>query len=441
MEMNIEKIVVLFGEINNVSVKKSFLIKKSCSEEINKIVSEINGLSNILGVPEPIVEYGNKKLVSLINKSITSSINVSRNLSRPLRKLVFTEKEKRYKFIDKTRCSKNLQQKNKIFVGFDIGGTFVKSAAFNNRRIISDSCQRAVVPLNRNEAVPFLIKLFLKTIKGLNKNNIAGVGIGIPGFAVSGTIVKMSNLPSWHGLTIVQSMGKELFGLLDRKIPVLVDNDANLAGLRNAIKFKKPNSITLTIGTGVGGGVVVDNKIFHGESGAAGEMHFVLPFIKDRLVPEISCSCGVKSLCIESLCSSRGIVIRTVKLWKKSADKNKSNVLTKIVSRVNNQGTIKNDDCRMIAELAVNGNRIANDVFKETAELLFEGMKYLHKITGINEYVLTGGVVQGKTGTLLQKHINAKIKINKNIKLTIAKDKNTAGAEGAAMLAETRGEH
>ena len=154
----------------------------------------------------------------------------------------------------------------KAYIGVDIGGTTITAGGFINNILIdkdqveteSDRCQ--------DEILSSLFEVIGKVFKG----NIAGIGIGVPGYLdiPKGEIILINNIPSFSGLNISQKVSDYF------NVPVNINNDANCFVLgegkfREGSKFN--NVVGLTLGTGLGGGIVVEGKVASGIFGGAGE--------------------------------------------------------------------------------------------------------------------------------------------------------------------------
>ncbi|MFA5857692.1 MAG: ROK family protein [Elusimicrobiota bacterium] len=440
----VNKIKVLISGVNR-KITKTFYLENKLGN-IDGIISELNSYANLFGQNMPVVVEGNPKTVDSLNHRIRTSPYVSRLLSRPLIKLIPVSKTKSGGVSLNRRKKvgvKHTSRGGKVYsVGIDVGGTFIKCLVLRNSIPVSSSFTKIVTPKKRGDIVLNLAKLVDTAMLGLDKQRLRGIGIGIPGFAENGRIEKLSNLTAWNGLELERSLSKIL--AQDYGYPLVnvwIDNDANLAGLRNAVRLKKPGSITFTVGTGVGGGIVSNYKIFHGITGAAGEMHLrITGFegVKD------ACTCGIKDGCIESVCSSRGIVLSFTDEWfefvqANSGSKSKSSddVLSKIAVRVRNTGVITNKDCREIDVAAQKGCVPAKKVMYATAKNFVIAIEYLYKLTGIKDYIFSGGVVQGLLGEYMRKELSFRKLTQCGIKTFIVSDADTAGAEGAALFAWT----
>ncbi len=187
--------------------------------------------------------------------------------------------------------------------GVDLGGTTVKIAYFDQEGNMLTNWE---IPTNRADGGDHILPDIAAAIQGyiekenIDRNSLIGIGIGVPGPVNNeGVVNKCVNL-GWGMVNIPETLGK-LTGL-----PVQAGNDANVAALGEAWKGGGQgcrNMVFATLGTGVGGGIVVDGKIIHGVHGAGGEIgHLTLnKYELDH------CGCG-KCGCAEQYCSATGIV-------------------------------------------------------------------------------------------------------------------------------------
>lgn len=186
-------------------------------------------------------------------------------------------------------------------IGIDIGGTNTDMGLVREDGKIID---RRNIPTNRYTELPPYIKDMMAEITGMMKDNdvesIDGIGIGAPnGNFYTGCVDNAPNLT----IKGVLDFQKEIHQYMD--VPVVLSNDANAAAYGELVyggAKGMQHFIMFTLGTGVGSGIVVDGKLVHGSTGAAGELGHNI------LIPEgRQCSCGRKG-CLEAYTSARGIV-------------------------------------------------------------------------------------------------------------------------------------
>ena len=188
--------------------------------------------------------------------------------------------------------------------GIDIGGTTVKCGLFTTEGELLEKWEiKTRTEENGKAILPDVAETILKKMeeKGIAKADVIGVGVGVPGPVVKEREVQVAVNLHW-GRTMLADVLEELLG----QIPVKVGNDANVAALGEMWKGGgegTQNLIMATLGTGVGGGIIVDGKIVTGAHGAGGEIGHACVDPEETE----SCNCGNKG-CLEQLASATGIV-------------------------------------------------------------------------------------------------------------------------------------
>ena len=202
--------------------------------------------------------------------------------------------------------------------GIDLGGTtakiglFTTSGALLEKREVATDTSNAGEHILENLAAAVLGKMKEQSIQ---PEQVEGVGIGVPGPVLDSSIVPIvcANLGGWGE----RNVSAQLSGLLDG-LKVLVGNDANVAALgeiwMGAAKGAK-NAVMVTLGTGVGGGVVVNGKVIDGVHGAGGEIGHITVNRHETAV----CGCGKRG-CLEQYSSATGVVRCMKKLLDENPD-------------------------------------------------------------------------------------------------------------------------
>jgi glucokinase len=240
----------------------------------------------------------------------------------------------------------------KLAVGIDIGGTNSKFGfADKDGNIVAQSRMKTQ---GFKDVGSFLVEL-KKQIEALYPaDDVVGIGVGAPNANFyNGTIENPPNLP-WKGVLPFAEEAEKIF---DKKC--VITNDANAAALGEMVFGKAKNMkdfVVLTVGTGLGSGIIINGELVYGKHGLAGELGHTLVNAHGR-----SCACG-KVGCLETYVSATGIR-RTV--YKLLADYTDPSVLR----------SISYDDLstRTITEAAANGDKIAIEAFEYTGRIL--GMK------------------------------------------------------------------
>ena len=154
-----------------------------------------------------------------------------------------------------------------LYIGVDIGGTSIVAALFSQ----SEMLDKADIPAGAERPAMEIMDSLFQVIRKVMKENVAGIGIGMPGFmdAESGEVLFINNIPSFNGFSVKKAVEKEF------ALPVFQSNDANCFALGEAwfgaAKSYK-NVVGITLGTGMGGGIIINRKIHTGLAGGAGEV-------------------------------------------------------------------------------------------------------------------------------------------------------------------------
>ena len=205
---------------------------------------------------------------------------------------------------------------NKYYIGIDLGGTYIKGGIVNEKGEIL-VCDKTPTEVEKGDkGVAANIAKLANTLleaKGLNINDVEGLGIGSPGMidSAAGNVVYANNL-GWENFRICDELSRLLGG-----IKVKIGNDANVAAL-GEVKFgaaRNYNSaVMITLGTGVGGGVVIDGKLVEGNMGAGAELgHIVIVKGGEQ------CSCGRKG-CFEAYSSATALIRDTKRAMEAHPD-------------------------------------------------------------------------------------------------------------------------
>ncbi len=310
----------------------------------------------------------------------------------------------------------------KYYLGIDIGGTFIKGAVVDDRGDIlcSDKVPTETAAGAKHVAqnIAALCRSLMKSA-ALTESDVVGVGMGVPGMidGASGTVVYANNL-GWRDFRIAEKLG-ELIAL-----PVKIANDANAAALGET-KFgsgkKYSSTVLLTLGTGVGGGIVIGGKLLEGNRGAGAELgHSVIVASGEK------CTCGRRG-CLEAYASATALIRDTKRAM--NAD---------LASPMWELGTLS----------AVNG-KTAFDYYERDAGAKRVVDNYIKMLAcGIvnianelrPEAVILGGGVCAQGDNLivpLQKLVDEEIyagNIGPQVKIIVAELGNNAGCLGGAAL-------
>jgi glucokinase len=263
---------------------------------------------------------------------------------------------------------------DRTVIGVDLGGTNLRTAIVGSDGEILDKHKEAT------KAADGWVKVVARLIDNIKRQleigakmgtEVFAVGVGAPGVILvdKGIVVKSPNFPDWNNLPLKAELEKAL------KIPVYIENDANAAALGEKWRGAGRNiksMIHLTLGTGVGGGIILDNKIWHGADGMAGEIGHM------TLIPDgRQCTCG-NTGCLETYASARGIV----QSFREELEKQKlpaAEVLKEVTSE-------------KVYQAAREGDAVARRVMKDMGRMLGIGIASLINIFNPERVVIGGGV-------------------------------------------------
>ena len=293
--------------------------------------------------------------------------------------------------------------------GIDLGGTTVKIAYFDENGTLLQKWEIPTVTANGGRQIlPDIAASIRDFIDGnqINESAILGLGIGVPGpVSGKGVVNKCINL-GWG----VFNIAEELSALTG--FPVKAGNDANVAALGEYWKGGGQgcdNMVFATLGTGVGGGIVIEGKLLHGAHGSGAEIgHMVL-----NRGETAACGCG-KHGCVEQYCSATGIV------------------------RLAGLHGMHDVSCKDIFDAAKAGDKVALEVMDEYYEYLGEFLGTLCSVIDPEVVVLGGGV--SKAGQMLLTGVEPYFHkyvfhAASQVKFALASLGNDAGAYGAFKLA------
>jgi len=301
-------------------------------------------------------------------------------------------------------------QSTGVAVGLDIGGTFIKAGLVNRQGQVLYAEQ---VPCPATSGPPAIIEAAVtiigRLLKQISRDQISGVGVGSAGQIdyQSGRVVSATdNIPGWGGTPLGAELSKRL------GLPVLVDNDANVAALGEAIFGAARGaavSVTLTLGTGVGGGIVINGNILRGAHHIAGNLgHLKLS------LDGPACTCGQQG-CLESYVSSRAILERA------------ANLMDRPVNSIAD-----------IAAAAQAGNQPAKEVLHQTGYYLGAGISNIINLVDPDITVLAGGIAQ--SGQLLLQGVAEAVgqftlpPANKESRIELSSQSQYAGIIGSSCL-------
>ncbi|HWO77632.1 MAG TPA: ROK family glucokinase [Bacillus sp. (in: firmicutes)] len=310
----------------------------------------------------------------------------------------------------------------KILIGIDLGGTTTKIGMFSEMGELLNKWEIPTdVSNNGKRIVPSIAKSIEEKLHDLHieKKQVIGVGVGAPGsvHVETGLIFEAVNL-GWKQFPLKAELEKTV------GIRATIDNDANCAALgemwMGAGKGSK-DMVCVTLGTGVGGGVITNRQVVHGIKGAGGEIGHM------TIVPEngFSCNCG-KTGCLETVASATGIV----RLAKQHLESFTGETLI-------DQAALS---AKSIFEAAEKGDTLANQIVEKVAFYLGLALSHLGNTLNPEKIVIGGGV--SRAGNTLLEPVNQYFRkftfptVQESTDLSIATLGNDAGIYGAAWLAQ-----
>ena len=285
--------------------------------------------------------------------------------------------------------------------GVDIGGTTVKMGLFTVDGKVTDKWE---IPTRKEENGKYILE------------DIAGLGIGVPGpVKEDGTVLKCANL-GWGVFNVADTV-RELTGIENVK----VGNDANVAALGEMWQGGGKgynNLVMVTLGTGVGGGVILGGKILTGSNGAGGEIGHIRVNYEEKDV----CGCG-KTGCLEQYASATGVV----RLAKKALEKKEKKT------------TLVADDlsAKAVFDAAKAGDELAMDIVEKFGFYLGMALAHISQVIDPEVFVIGGGVA--RAGQIIIDEVSKNYEENvmfalKNKAFKMAELGNDAGIYGSARM-------
>ncbi len=311
--------------------------------------------------------------------------------------------------------------KNYVF-GIDVGGTTIKCGLFSTRGELLDKWE---IKTNKENNGSQIISDIATTVKAkceeknIELSEVEGIGLGVPGPVNNEGIVVIAVNLGWEQ----KNAKDELEALVG--IPVAVANDANVAALGElwlGAASGSKDAIMFTLGTGVGGGVIIDGKVVAGVHGAGGEIGHVTVVIDGGN----SCNCG-KTGCLETVASATGIVRETVKYLTASDEP----------STLRDLETIEAKD---VFDAAKANDEVALKMVDQLGRYIGVAAANLAATTDPQKFIIGGGV--SKAGQILIDHIVKHYEVFtfgpiKSTEFVLAELGNDAGIVGSAYLAKT----
>jgi glucokinase len=315
----------------------------------------------------------------------------------------------------------------RYFIGVDLGGTNIKFGIVSERGKI---LQKGLLPAQADRGRKAILNNMNKAVRESlafareKKIKVKGIGVGSPGTVNlnSGKIEgSCPNLPQMVNVNLKRWLSRSF------KFPIYVDNDANVMALAEskfgAAKGYK-DALCLTLGTGIGGGIILDGKLFHGSNFAGAEFGHMTICYNGR-----KCNCGGIG-CLEMYASAPAMV-RDAK-WR--LRRSRESIIRKLIQEDQSKITTE-----VVFEAERRGDVLASEVVKQACAYLGAGIASAVNLLNPQVVVIGGGVSEG--GQSFIRRIEKEVKkrafpsATKNLKAVKAKLGNDAGFIGAAMLA------
>lgn len=318
---------------------------------------------------------------------------------------------------------------SKKLLGIDLGGTTIKFGILTEAGEVQE---KWAIETNILEGGKHIVPDIVASIKhrldmyGLTSDDFVGIGMGSPG-AVNRddkTVTGAFNL-NWKETQEVGSVIEKETG-----IPFAIDNDANVAALGErwvGAGANNPDVVFVTLGTGVGGGVIADGNLIHGIAGAGGEIgHMVVE-------PDtgFECTCGTVG-CLETVASATGVV----RVARRLAESYEGDSYIK--AAIDNGEGVSSKD---IFEAAQGGDNFANSIVDKVCFYLGLATANISNLLNPDSVVIGGGV--SAAGEFLRSRVEANFKkytfpqVRQSTQIKLAELGNDAGIIGAASLART----
>lgn len=270
----------------------------------------------------------------------------------------------------------------KIYIGVDLGGTTIKVGICDAGGNLKHTYEGPTKAEEGAEAGMERIAQYVRAIveeSPYEWEQVAGVGAGMAGFLdIPNGFIKFSNNLDWHNVPAKQILEEKL------GVPVKINNDANVAALGEAWGGAGrgiANCVCYTLGTGVGGGIIINGKIYEGFGGMAGELGHM------AIVPDLEailCNCGQKG-CLETVSSATGIV-RMAKDAVERGDRTPLALVDPITAKD-------------VFDAAKAGDEVALRIINRAAYYLGRSMASIAVVVNPQRFIIGGGV--SKAGEVL----------------------------------------
>lgn len=313
-----------------------------------------------------------------------------------------------------------------VYIGIDIGGTGIQVGVVTEEgKILAKGSIVTRTDIPFADQVAAMAKCTLETIEkaGLTLDDVKSVGLGVPGIVDprTGHVPFCTNL-GWHDVALSEEFRKHI----DK--PVFIGNDATVAGLAESVagvSAGTESSVFLTLGTGVGGGIIINGKVWNGFHGVGSEIgHMILE------ADGVPCTCGNRG-CLERYCSATAII----RMAREEMEKNPDSMIMEMA-----KGDPANINAKIVFDAAKAGDAAGMKLFQRYVKYLGQAIANVINFLDPQVIVLGGGV--SKAGDFLLDAVRAEApkyclyKTMPTPEIYLAELGPDAGIIGAAMLGQ-----
>lgn len=276
-------------------------------------------------------------------------------------------------------------------IGIDVGGTGIQVGIVNEKfQIVAEQSIVTQTDIPFEEQVQHIANCVKQVVSQykLSLEEIESVGVGIPGIASAktGEIINCTNM-GWHHVPFRDEFARHI------SRPIFIENDANVAALAESVagvSAGTSSSVFITIGTGIGSGIIINNRIWSGSHGIGGELGHVIFDLNG-----IPCTCGNHG-CLERYCSATALI----RMGREAAGANPNSGLMKAVN-----GNLSLIEAKTVIDCARAGDPLAKSIYRTYIRYLSQAIASVINLIDPEVIVLGGGV--SKAGDFLLDPINA----------------------------------
>jgi len=261
-------------------------------------------------------------------------------------------------------------------IGVDLGGTNLRIAAVDERGTLLEKITTGTrVERGRDAVFAEMCEAIRAAATKFSSSALVGIGIGVPGIIdmETGMLRESPNLPGWHDCLVRDEIERRL------GTKVILENDANSAALGEkwlGAARDYDDMLMLTLGTGVGGGIVLGGRVWHGARGMAGEPGHITVQPDGPL-----CACGNRG-CLEQFASAAAVL----RMAREAIAQGNSPMLARASEEY------PEFDAKVVYQMAVQGDRVAQEIFRRVGWALGIGLAGLINLLNLPIYVIGGGV-------------------------------------------------